>query len=154
MKKIFMHSIAFIILGNTIITIGEKTCFSKFDLTVLQQNFFTTKNDTDFIAQFPATLLLTKMLVWITAFSIISLVLHFIKIKHKKKIKTVIMSFYILSCLANVLIVPHPIWFIVGVFPICIVPFILIENILLTIKKAIELARITKTIENESWNLR
>ncbi len=129
MKKNFIIIIALIILGNTIIMILEKFLFLQNDMVALQNNLFSAIANSDVTSLYPPIILNKKITIWLSAFVCINIVLHYIKNNNKRLIKFILIGFYLVSCLANVIIVPHPLWFIIATIAIVIAPFYIVQEV-------------------------
>jgi hypothetical protein len=128
MKKLFLYALALIVVGNLLITSMEKIFLNSDAIQVVQKNILTATNSIDVASIYPASLLFTKMMIWIVSFAILSIWISFIKIDKKKLLQTIVIGFYLVGCLANVFIIPHPLWFVMATVAIVIVPFVVIPE--------------------------
>jgi hypothetical protein len=129
MKKTLIVTLLLVVLGNTIIMFLEKYFFLKADMNQLQNNLFSATANSDISKIYPPIILSKKIFIWLSTFICINTVLYFLRISNKKIIKFLLIGFYIIACLANVIIVPHPLWFICASIAIVITPFFIIDEI-------------------------
>jgi hypothetical protein len=134
MKRTILITILLIVIGNCIIMFLEKILLLQSDMELLQNNLFSATAGSDVSKIYPPIILSKKILIWLTAFTSINTILYFVKMENKSLTKYILIGFYLIGCLANVIIVPHPLWFIIATIGIVVAPFFVVEGILSTIK--------------------
>ena len=141
MKKTIAITIVLAALGNLIIMLLENVLFLKADILALQNNLMSAKVGTNVNSLYEAIVLYKKMGIWLFTFALLSTFLYFVKVANKQMITYILVGFYTIGCMANVLVVPHPIWFVATTVVVVIAPFVLVPQIIHSIKHLIALTK-------------
>ena len=144
MKKILLNALLLIVIGNLLIMFLEKILYSTQDIEKIQFELLNYNENNMESYQRVSSILILKIKIWIATFVVLASVLYFIKVKKVKLIRNIVMLFYMLGCLTNLLIIPHPNWLIVALIPIVVVPFMVVPNIFDELKYFVKLMRSNK----------
>ena len=75
-------------------------------------------------------LLNRKICIWLIAFAVVSLATLLVKENLRQVVTKLCIAFYLVACVSNVVMIPHPSWFVLATIGIVIVPFLVVPNII------------------------